>query len=412
MFLAFFFGMFIMLAGTVSAIPVIAQTNSTTMVYTDPPTINGTAIDQEFTVNINIRDAQDIYSWQAGMTFNPDALNCTGFFEGEFLKSAAPPGATNWINATINNTLGWITAHGCHFLGDYSATGDGQLAYLTFKVKATGVSDLHLRNAKVLDYDLNEVPTNIVDVYTVVVNATPHKVVTVSNSTGTIEEPPGSGFGNHSFSLPDEEISFKVTGPYPSFSNITIPKTLLNVSTLDEWKVIIDGAPLSTEDRTVTENATHSSIYFTYASGIHEVGITTRGIESSTISIDLSSNSIDLESDVTISGEISPERVNVTVTIFYRRSGGTWNTLGTSQTDSNSRYSYTWTPGEAGTYEIKASWLGDPNTEGDESDVKTLTVKGPSEGIDPYILAAVVVAIIVVIAIIVYFVKFRKPEEE
>jgi len=51
---------------------VIAQTNSTTMVYLDPPTINGTVVGQEFTVNLNIRDAQDVYSWQAGMVFNPN----------------------------------------------------------------------------------------------------------------------------------------------------------------------------------------------------------------------------------------------------------------------------------------------------------------------------------------------------
>jgi len=65
----------------VSPIPVIAQSNSTTTVYLDPPTINGTIVGQEFTVNINIRDADEISGWQAGLIFDPTVLGCTGFLE-------------------------------------------------------------------------------------------------------------------------------------------------------------------------------------------------------------------------------------------------------------------------------------------------------------------------------------------
>ena len=366
--------------GRTSSVHVTTQMNSETTVYLDSPTINGTVTGQEFNVSIMIRDAQEVRAWQAGLTFNPDLLNCTGFFEGEFLSDV---GSTFWMAGTINNTAGVIfPAYGCTTLKDPVtgevpvATGDGRLAYATFKVKAPGVSDIHLSNVKAIDINFYSVLINIIDVYTVVVDTTPHTVITVSNSTGTIIEPPGSGFYDHAFNLTLKEISFKVTGPNPSFSNVTIPKTLLSVSTLDEWAVIIDGLPVS---RTVTENATHTSIYFTYTLGIHEVRITTRPLASSTISIALSSTTITLGSSVTISGAIAPVRPDVTVTILCRPSGTvTWTALATVTSDSNSRYSYTWTPEKTGTYEVKARWEGDPNTLSAESDVMTLTVREPA----------------------------------
>jgi len=250
-----------------SSITTIAQTNSTTTVYLDPPTLNGTVIGQEFTVNLMIRDAYQIRSWQAGLTFNATLLNCTGFSEGEFLKNV---GSTLWQAGTINNTAGVITIHTAVLLGlENNATGDGRLAYLTFKVKAPGVSDLHLRDVKVIKGVATEVPINIIDVYTVVLFTTHYTVVTVSNSTGATASY-SSGFYDHAFSIPDKEVSFDVTGPHPGFSNVTIPKTLLSVSTLGEWEVIIDDVPVS---RTVTENATHTSIYFTYTAGIHKIQI-------------------------------------------------------------------------------------------------------------------------------------------
>ena len=355
-----------------SPIPVIAQANSTTTVYLDPPTINGTAIGQEFNVSIMIRDAQDIYAWQAGLTFNATLLECTGFFEGEFLEEHAGPMGTGCIKGTINNTAGMIfPPYGCYFFGHYNASGDGRLAYATFKVKAPGVSDVHLLCVKVLDYPgLNLVPVNIIDVYTVVLDTTSHTVVTVSNSTDTVGGVI-SGLYGHAFSIPAEKISFKVRGPHPGFCNVTIPKTLLNVSTLDEWRVKIDGKLLSTGERTIVENATHYSIYFTYSAGFHYVQITTRSLINSIISIALSSTTITLGSSVTIIGAIDPLRPSVTATILYRLSGGT---LATLTTDPSSHYNYTWTPERVGTYEFMAMWEGDDDTFGDVSDVQTLTV--------------------------------------
>jgi hypothetical protein len=407
----------ISLAGTVSSVPAITQSASTTTVYLDPPTINGTVVGQEFTVNINIRDAIDVYSWQAGLIFDNTILNCVGFEWGNFLSDAAGPFGTFPVEGTINNTVGEVTPYGETFLGpEDKASGGGTVISFNFTVITSGVSDLHPRNVIVserLGDQVKMVAVNIIDVYTVVLETTPHTVLIESNSTGREIEEQNSGFYEYAFDETREEISFKVDGPYPGFCDATIPKTLLFVSTLDKLGVIIDNTPLGTEDRTVTQNTTHYFAYFMYSAGIHEITITARELLNSTISMILSSTSVDVGSNITISGDINPVRENFTVTIRYRKSGDVaWTTLATVTTDSNSHYTYTWTPQKSGTYEIKVSWAGDVNTGGAESDVQTITVKGEAAGIDPYILVAVAVGVIAVVAIVVYFVKVRKPEEE
>jgi len=355
---------------TLLPIPVVTRADPKTTVYLDPPTINGTAFGEEFTVNLMIRDAVNVSRWQAGMIFNSTLLNCTGFNEGDFLKKA---GSTLWQRGTINNTAGVITAHASVLLGELYASGDGILAYLTFKVKAAGVSNIHLRDVKV-GRGLVTLPVNIIDVYTVVLDATAHTVVIVSNSTG-LDGWYHSGFYAHAFNPALKELSFNVTGPHPGFSNVTIPKTLLpSPEPPIEWKVVIDGDFV---DRTVTENSTHTSIYFTYSLGIHKVQITTR--MSSIISIALSSTSIIFGSNVTISGNITREdytgRPYVTVTIQSRPIGAaTWYTVDTVETDSNSDYTYTWTPETGGTHEVMASWDGDEETFSAKSDMLALMV--------------------------------------
>jgi len=363
--------------GMALTIPVVAQASSTPTVYINPPTINGTLIDQEFTVNISIRDSYQITAFGVGITFNPSLLNCTGIFQGDFLKKV---GTTMWSPGTIDNTAGVIEQSACLFQDPaLYASGDGQLANVTFKVKALGVSDIHLRDVEVIKVGGEWIEFNILDIFTVTQVTPPETVVTVSRNCTSYLRTVHSGLSNHAFNELNKEISFNVTvPPLPGLvsgsSNVTIPKALLSLEPSHSWGVIIDSRLLNPSEITVTENTTHTFVYFMYDAGIHYVQITTR-ILISTISISLSSTVIALGSDVTISGDIDPVRQNVNVTILYKPSGETsWTTLGTNLTDSNSHYSYTWTPTEAGTYEIKASWDGDSDTFGAESIVETLEV--------------------------------------
>jgi len=275
--------------GKASSIPTIAQTNAETTVYLDPSTINGTSIGEEFTVNIMVSDALDIRAWQAGLIFNATLLECTEFWIGDFYT-----GSLDYKEGEIHNDIGVVDYSGCAF--DDTASGNGTLAYAAFRVKTPGVSNIHLRDVMVMDLtpspggeDFRMVPSKIIDTYTIT-RSPAQTVFTVSNSTGLDSDPDdcrfvnntavpiiyGSGFYSHAFSRPDEEISFNVIGPYRGWSNVTIPKTLLNVSTLDQLLVIIDDIPLKTEERTATENDTHYFVYFNYIRGIHSISILKR----------------------------------------------------------------------------------------------------------------------------------------
>jgi hypothetical protein len=81
-----------------------------------------------------------------------------------------------------------------------------------------------------------------------------------------------STVSNFAFSQPGKAIGFDVTGSADTigFCNVTIPKALLYAE-LDDWIVLIDGVPLPPIAVTLTENATHSCLYFTYAHSTHVI---------------------------------------------------------------------------------------------------------------------------------------------
>ncbi len=130
---------------------------------------------------------------------------------------------------------------------------------------------------------------------------------------------------------------------------------------------------------------------------------------SSTISIEAEPGTFVLVgNNVTIKGDIEPKRVNVSVTIEYRPAGeANWTLLATVQTDSQSRYNYTWVTPELGTYELKASWEGDEITIGDTSDIMTVDIVSLWIFYLPYILGGIGIVIVAAI-VILYFKKFRK----
>jgi hypothetical protein len=94
----------------------------------------------------------------------------------------------------------------------------------------------------------------------------------------------------------------------------------------------------------------------------------------SEISLNVDPSSVVLGGDATITGSISPRHTGVNVTISYRLTGEQWSELTMTKTDSNSQYAFTWNTFRVGTFEIKASWLGDENTLPAESSISSLTV--------------------------------------
>jgi hypothetical protein len=131
----------------------------------------------------------------------------------------------------------------------------------------------------------------------------------------------------------------------------------------------------------------------------------------SVITLSVDPTTITVGESITVSGSIDPIRGNVTVTIWYRTGQGTWTILTTVTTDENSQYSHVWTVDTIGTYEVKASWLGDENTAPAESNVQTITVEEAPSGVpwELYVAAAGVTAVIIA-TIAFYFLKIRRPK--
>ena len=93
------------------------------------------------------------------------------------------------------------------------------------------------------------------------------------------------------------------------------------------------------------------------------------------ISITASPTTITIGESTTISGSITPASIGETVVIWHRKIGNPWSILATKTTNETGHYSYIWTASAWGTYELKATWIG--NTYAAESSIITVDVKAP-----------------------------------
>lgn len=118
-------------------------------------------IGQTLTINITITEANDLYVWQTGLTFNASILEALDFSEGPFLKTR---GNTLWVNATIDNIAGTIHYHASALAGNLpGVNGNGTLGTITFRVKTYGNSTLRLAEVIILNSTLSDLPKSLID---------------------------------------------------------------------------------------------------------------------------------------------------------------------------------------------------------------------------------------------------------
>lgn len=128
---------------------------------------------------------------------------------------------------------------------------------------------------------------------------------------------------------------------------------------------------------------------------------------SSSLSISASSTTLALGRNTIIHGTLDPAKPSVSITVHYRFLEGEWNTLATFTSDAQGRYILNWRPEEDGTYEVQASWHGDPDTEPCQSPIQTITVQGG--GAPQTVLYAGIIAAVLFLAMLaIYFIKLRK----
>lgn len=113
-----------------------------------PVTLPSVSVDPEeskanpgdtFTVNVDIADVVDLYSWGIKIMFNPNVLECTDVTEGPFLQGQ--PGGSSFVKKIYINYINV----GCVTLGAYpGVSGSGTLMTATFTVKDSGKSALNI----------------------------------------------------------------------------------------------------------------------------------------------------------------------------------------------------------------------------------------------------------------------------
>jgi hypothetical protein len=103
-----------------------------------------------------------------------------------------------------------------------------------------------------------------VNVFSVPLGEETYNVATFSNSS----------LAEFNFNETLRQISFSVNGPPGTgFCNVTIPKDLLKRISSNDWIVMLDDSQISASALDIVDNATHTSLYFTYGSNIHNIKI-------------------------------------------------------------------------------------------------------------------------------------------
>jgi hypothetical protein len=126
-----------------------------TILYIDPPQIAGLNVGDAFQINVTVSDVIDLYGWQFSLYYRGDVLNATEVAAGPFLENHPDTDETVLLTPIVtdayNATHGLIIASSTLVEVEGGVSGSGALATVTFKVKETGSSILHLTGTKLVD---------------------------------------------------------------------------------------------------------------------------------------------------------------------------------------------------------------------------------------------------------------------
>ena len=127
-------------------------------------------------------------------------------------------------------------------------------------------------------------------------------------------------------------------------------------------------------------------------------------LASSAISLTASATFLIQGSVITLTGQLSPSLQNRTVTIYVKIDTSPWTVLGTTQTDSNGRFTYAWSADSAGTCYVRANWSGDDIYSNADSPIQTVTV------LSTFLVALLAVFLVLVAVGVVDFVMSRHAQ--
>jgi len=132
-----------------------------TKLYVDPEdTIDpDLTAGENFTINVNILNATDLYGFEFFLNYTTTVLTATNVTLGPFF-----PEDSRIVHEEINDTLGYVWYNVTMPLGSpVGETGDGILANVTFTVDSIGESRLDLCNTKLVDSEGDRIEHNTMD---------------------------------------------------------------------------------------------------------------------------------------------------------------------------------------------------------------------------------------------------------
>ncbi|MGQ9459658.1 MAG: Ig-like domain-containing protein [Candidatus Bathyarchaeaceae archaeon] len=130
-------------------------------------------------------------------------------------------------------------------------------------------------------------------------------------------------------------------------------------------------------------------------------------LASSSLFLSVSSRFVIAGRTVTVSGSLTPALPGKNVTIYVCSGGSSWSVLVKVVTDSDGRYSFTWSPSSAGTYSIRAGWSGDEDYAGADSNTCVLSVVSME-----WLLMGIAVIVSLGVLLVAVIATRRKPPEE
>jgi len=133
------------------------------LVYVDPERLVDVGLTscQNFTININIKNATELNSFNFELTYNPEIIEALEIREGLFLNSIGP---TLITLEEINNIEGYLQ-FGVKLTSPQGASGNGTLAIIEFHVKELGASKLILSEIVLKDVAGETLPYSTKDGY-------------------------------------------------------------------------------------------------------------------------------------------------------------------------------------------------------------------------------------------------------
>lgn len=131
---------------TGKVVTVRSKPEGVAVVFVDPQN-SSAAVEQDFTVDINVSNVTDLFGWEFKLGWNSTILQLKNVTEGSFLRNT---GAT-FFTYNLNSTGPHMVVDCTRLVDLPEASGSGTLSTVTFHVQQPGSCDLDLYNAVLIN---------------------------------------------------------------------------------------------------------------------------------------------------------------------------------------------------------------------------------------------------------------------